>query len=796
MKKMIVFLLVLLFVAGSSFAYAAPVDEISTFGGDSLRQRYTNAEAGNLFATIIGAVGKSYSQPLILDGSRFGVQNPVTVFMAGEYLWAMEIPEVILDEKGQIAGEVYTSPLVFGPLKLYDGSKAPAEPTGSHTTFASTTGLGDILISGTRDGYIYIHDLKGQQKAKIDLQGSDITSAPLFMVWNGHPLIIAGNGDGGDAVIVYNLENNDPQIAKVHIGGRISSSPSPIEDWGFIMGSDGKNVVRAYNFADIFDEANGALVPKSDNPKYVWEYEATSGVPASFAVLDDVVYFSSKDGVMRCLGIEGNNGKPDVRWINSANKGTYINHSPAVDEKYVYFPINNAGGNKGRLVVLEKGSGRTVTTMDFESRLVTSPAVTNLNVIVGTEGGALAMFQKDTWSKNAVPIASSSPPPAKRQFSSGISAEISTIGDVLTVISTVNPADFAENESDAGFNPRIKVNPADKEITGLFAAYRMLKNIPDVYVKSLDTGIPEGQNAEPGKTYTGKVVIGVGPQTQLSGKINPVDVVFGAYDAVPAGAPVGGTNLYQRSGSDGLQYGYPPQYDSAKLLETPGLTAGYANLGVNKPNFEPDGYRYILGPGEEKTFNFAYTAPTTEGAKMVIHAEAGQDIMKHLEEGIDPNTAKHLFLDTDLSNNFKEVVVTVGPAAPVVQEPQEEPVDLVMTSLTAPSSWTTIEKKFTVTARFKNNSQQSVTTAVEITANGDTREYKTVTLGPGKTGTASAEIGGKPDTTYNLKATIDPDNKIKETNEGNNSKTAKTVVGPAENMEVLPPPEGGVRGYD
>lgn len=173
-----------------------------------------------------------------------------------------------------------------------------------------------------------------------------------------------------------------------------------------------------------------------------------------------------------------------------------------------------------------------------------------------------------------------------------------------------------------------------------------------------------------------------------------------------------------------------------------------------------------FNPGEEKSFNFSFT---------------GQNQDSVLVAKIRPVEVSE---DANWGNNSLKLTV---PASLV---------NLVMEKLAVPKS--PVEPgPFNATATFRNDGNRTVTAAVRIYGDGDVVGEKTFSLAPGRRASFTAQAAVGAGRTATLRAVIDPNNAVKETDETNNTKTAKVT---AEEFKIpeLPdePPQSGGRLID
>ncbi|MHB1418667.1 MAG: hypothetical protein ACYCX4_03630 [Bacillota bacterium] len=538
-RKLISYLiLVVLLTCSATSVFADSVDtfELTRFGYNNEQTRLVpDKEYLPMEPSWFKDIGKTYSQPLILDGSRFGVNNPVVVVMAGHYLWGIEsLPHTPGAKAVENTKYLFKEP-VPGPDNI-KGSNT--EPSGSHSTLWSDN-TGDWLVSGVKDGTLYIHKIQdlldksipaSKRSNKINLEGDEITAAPLVLTYKGKTVIVVANGDGGKAVLITNLDRKDAKgnitATKIflNIGGRVTSSPVAIDNDGFIIGSDNApGLVRAYYFDDIIDVKNGNLVLK-DSTQYRWQIKTSSGVPASFAIDGDYVYFADKTG--QFYKVNKTNGKID--WENNAyaDDNVFINHSPAVDIQYVYFPITSYGGSRepGALLILNKSTGKKVALIrSFTSRLVNSPVVWQKEnaVVVGNEDGSVNFFDVKGITDNSKPLIStriftaSADPNLDQRYSEGFTGEVS-VGKglfaaagsldgpspdgalVVWQVSTVPPPDLETVAINPGTD-KIEPKKYDGKVTFRF-------NQKDDTEKPVNVKLTLTHNGSPIKEVNGKVV--------------------------------------------------------------------------------------------------------------------------------------------------------------------------------------------------------------------------------------------------------------------------------------------------
>lgn len=472
-------------------------NDVTSFGFTQERKRYTNDMSGIITSHVDGnnvmgwtaSMGPSYSQPLILSGSIFGRKNPVVVTVMNNELYAYESISpysMQLYDPTTLKPQVVTNTnKIWGPIYLFgDGSGSWGRPyttDASHPTYwTSADGSQKWFVTGTRDGQIFVNEIThGWLRYRIDTSpwgGTDVTSAPLVMRWNGYNIVVAGDGNGSDIVIAYfsdTYDNAKGEFTKhgvfgVHVvnGGRISSSAAPIYDrngnaLGFVIGVDGYysnylgewiGVVKAFKFDGLFNVTSNGLEIKVDSQGYVqdwwWKGIASGGIPASFSVDGDCLYFSNVNGGLYALNkYDGSAIWANYTYLDAG--GTFINHSPAVDDKYVYFPLkySNVTNGEGCVAVLDKSTGAIVASIPIKGNVLTAVSVTSDKLYVGTSLGYLAVIDKGTWTVTYYPLGA--PVTGEISIAHGLVA-MTDFGGVYTLYLAKHPVDLSVTNIDPG----------------------------------------------------------------------------------------------------------------------------------------------------------------------------------------------------------------------------------------------------------------------------------------------------------------------------------------------------------
>lgn len=432
LKKLIAGFLVAAFLFGVSAASCCA--DVTTFGYEQRRQRRATDDVyPPLELKWWSGVGKSYSQPIILGPETTGKDHATIYMLARNCLYQLDDTQT----GGKELSATWRA-LQLDESKTYSDSYI-AEPGASHPTFIVTQAGRPLLFQGTKDGWLTCYQLDGKQAFAPLKIGSRITSAPLVTYWEKFGrkfLLVTVGSDDGNAYVVANWETGAPIRVPLPVGGVLTSSPAPIGEDGFVIGSDGATgKVVAYYYASALDVSGNALKGRTGY-KPAWTFHTPAGVPASFSVESGYVYFSDKRGHLYKL--DALSGRKIWENRDFVSASTFINRSPALDANYVYFPIvNNKGTGKGAVAVLSKSTGKLVKTLPLSSRAVTAPVVwekANL-IAVGEEAGMMTLFRRGgDWSVyKSFQIVSPPGTPADQAKAEGVTTEISVSDGILVV---------------------------------------------------------------------------------------------------------------------------------------------------------------------------------------------------------------------------------------------------------------------------------------------------------------------------------------------------------------------------
>lgn len=528
---------------------AGNVTSVISFGYEQTRQRRGESLSWWREMDRDRDAGISYSQPLIIprpDGSTR------VVLMSGNYLSCYVVAGDKVFKPGDDNRAWRTA--VNGWESLSEEKRIPSR---SHTTYVAEENL---LVSGTADGRLVFHDLDtGVREYEPVYLGSPdgVVSAPLVLRWQGELVVVAGGKDGNAYIVTNFKSGSKPNAFPIKIGGIVTSSPGPLPNGeGFIIGSDGAGQVAVVKFAEVLEKGpDGRIRLKNTRQIYKWSDNGRmAGVPASFSMDGWIAYFSDARGSLYALDTQ----TMTPRWVNRTDfrhANTLINRSPALDERFVYYSIQQNGkkNGAGTLAIVDKNTGKVVqqfTTTGY--RLSTAPVVTeDHGVLVGAETGQLHVLglvtsydaQSPTWMLYITEDVGQGAQSNAGVILRGLASEISICGDLLV------------------FN----TEPGH--------TYFCRTGATNLYVKAVDLGT---DSPEPGATYQGMVTFGVEEKNvpdyvrQVGGVLAPISVTVN-------GQPVEFTN--------------PSMLRDMTVLFTP------------IPNV------LTLMPGEDVSVPFTWTAP-------------------------------------------------------------------------------------------------------------------------------------------------------------------------------------------
>lgn len=252
-----------------------------TFGGNYERQHWTPER---LYPPVtlkwVADIGQSFSQPSLKDGK-------ITI-LGGNDLIQLDVKDgSILSHQGANGGAGAT---ISSPSVRPDNSLA----------FGSRNGFLGIFRNGSMSG----------------LQiGNSVSSVPVVF---GQALAI---GSDDKNVWILPFPDTAPEnFVHYTMNATVTGSPTRLTDDSFVVGANNGKIARI----------------KIDGTP-IWERIApgATGIPASMAVHEGKIYFSSENGYFYCYDEDGS-----LIW-SKHHGATLINNSPAVSPSLIFFPAKN-----------------------------------------------------------------------------------------------------------------------------------------------------------------------------------------------------------------------------------------------------------------------------------------------------------------------------------------------------------------------------------------------------------------------------------------------------------------------
>lgn len=421
----------LLLVSAVAVGSASPLftEEVTDFGRNRWRNHFTPTEpefplSRNARAIWEVPLGLSRSQPLVVqrDFNQDGQPETRIFHIAGDQLWALNgdmIPsrrqgqgrEQYLDQLRAEGFILWNTPVgrlcsSAAQLTVLDellaqgcsvlGPDAKERPFSSSQAayWRGTSPDRDVIYVGFGHpaSVVAIEAKTGRMLGgHIVEAGSDrgIVGAPL--VFPGDTVVIGTTGDlssgdpdkQGEVFIIKGLTGGTASVRALRVGGRISFSPVPLGESGFIIASDARHTPELGYHGYMMAYGLRTSEAREFTPRWPAAVITPAGIPGEAALDAQTVYFADKFGRLYALRLDTG----ELLWCRQypglgpcAPGGNparaFINSGPGVDEDRVYFVFRNREGpNKGSgaVVALNKGTGQPVweQPMDFEGN--TSP---------------------------------------------------------------------------------------------------------------------------------------------------------------------------------------------------------------------------------------------------------------------------------------------------------------------------------------------------------------------------------------------------------------------------------------
>lgn len=430
-----------------SVTVSALAADWTDFGGTPERQHRSVEDwtvPGDEGWRVLDWVGTSLSQPLLVDGKLYHIAaNPQGVpwkgVPPGAWLYRYDLASLPL------GGPDY---ILDGWLPEYRAARQNADPdefgwSYGHLTYDPATGG---FYWGTADGCLAawkpgMAEPVFQPLYRKEPGDTRVVSAPLVLspdvVALGTAPMPGTGGPGGVWVIRGMLTSGSSQAVWDWIPAAVTSSFVKVNEYRFLVGVDGiggHGEVRCYQ---VGSQGLGLVTSWGKNGRIV----TPAGVPASFAVDGPYFYFSDKYGTfykaelatgqvvwarrfdsIRALAWplalepspEGRaemlawNYSVGPRSIDVRGDRLFINSSPAVGDRFVYFTVRTVDRTAsswpyGLLVALDKGTGDLAWAVRLAGRGQICPLVWEKarRVLVGDDRGYLTCWDADTGKPRA-----------------------------------------------------------------------------------------------------------------------------------------------------------------------------------------------------------------------------------------------------------------------------------------------------------------------------------------------------------------------------------------------------------
>ncbi|MGB9848808.1 MAG: hypothetical protein ACPLSY_03140, partial [Moorellaceae bacterium] len=270
--------------------------EVKTFGFTDERNReaYTFGNAA-FWPLMKDDFGKSFSQPLILSGKRWGQNGAYLVAAGGDnstmlMFWKLDVG--MLKDAGQKGFVQMADTPPYATLDLHDSGTTYSDPTYYEDA------AGKYIFIGLKNGHLAVVDVTDVENPKVafnmgpsdidsEVKATDLTSAPYVTAWRGHTVAVTASGNQPWVLIWTDpLDPAKRNVIKLNIDAqRTSSSPGPLAG-GFLVGCDkgldNQGRVYYFKFDDILTEDQNGKV---EIGSYISSYVPTrSSAVASFAV--------------------------------------------------------------------------------------------------------------------------------------------------------------------------------------------------------------------------------------------------------------------------------------------------------------------------------------------------------------------------------------------------------------------------------------------------------------------------------------------------------------------------------
>lgn len=520
-------LLVAVLTVAASASPPIYTEEVTDFGRNRWRTHYAPTEPEYPLTKESRAVwevplGLSRSQPLVVrrELGPGGKAQTRIYHVAGDRLWALNGDVTPRPMQPGQSGESYRQQLRAEGFILWDtpverlctgaglaaqdellamkcgavGARQEQRPFASSQAayWRGATPDDDVLYVG----FGHPASLVALRARDGKMLGGYIVDAGTDRGIVGAPLVFPGDmavigTTSGEAFIIRGLASGTASARGLAIGGRISFSPVPVGESGFIIASDARWTADLGTHGYLMAYNLKSSVGRDFSARWPAAVVTPAGVPGEAAIDARTVYFADKYGKLYALSIETG----ELLWCRQypglgpcqdgeAPQPAFINNGPGVDDTRVYFVFRNREGpnqGAGAVVALNKGTGEPAWQRPMEFPGNTAPVPMGHIVIVGDTGGYVRAYDKATGkpvSYGGYPLRLSSEP-----YQSGAQGERwwEPIGGTATQMTVA-----------AGLM-LVGVNSQTEERT-LLKAYK-LHRLPDLTLEYLDvpaSATPDG----------------------------------------------------------------------------------------------------------------------------------------------------------------------------------------------------------------------------------------------------------------------------------------------------------------
>lgn len=764
--------------------------DVTDLGRGPSRTHYTTEEPGYPLCLLWTApLGKSRSQPLIVrtDYNYDGIQDIRIYHLAGSRLWAldgdMDPPEI--DPALPVAEQLRlmrASGFIIWDIPVQEGYSASqlsywrAENPADDVVYAGTGKPSVMAVSAYTGAVLGEYRLPRSEGYK-DCLGNVIRDFSPDYGLVGAPLVypdgtvVVGTTDG-EVFIIRSLATGHPVTSRMCLGGRMSSAPVPIGTSSFVVASDGRASGGGYGYLAAFWLASG----RHWDFERRWELFTPAGIPGEVAVDGAMIYFADKRGTLYAAALA--DGR--VMWHRAVDG--FINKGPGVSPEEVYFAARSPGGTgTGNLLAVHKRTGEVAWSVVLPGDGNTAPVPVARNpamgdggigpgmILVGDTRGHVTGWRNAAPAHFAIPEACRNLTPERRAGRPlpTVSADLTLTEHPYRAPHWWDSISGAGTQMTVGYDLMLMgVNSTEDRETALHG-YRLLPSV--------------------NFTVRGRALL---PPPYAPGDRVPVELTIIANANRPVtdvpvtmGWAVGGVVSETHTVRLSFRAGASRHIERVEMVLPAAPAEFWAAVNPEALRRDPRGSRLPAGlwPGG------SYSDPA-----LAYEVSLDDNIWRHPTEGSRPPGRREPPGGGDGGGGGGGDSPPggggdwpIGPLPPGIVRPPGG-VDLAVDWLAVPTSANPEEyPAFTIRVSVSNKSAERITTTLRVTATGPPREVG-VTLEPrsAREFTFTADIGGMAHgERVATRAVVDPENRIRETDETNNSREAITLI-------VMPPPTG------